>query len=280
MKKFIKPVVLALGLLSITGQASAHVTSAGTVFDFSSGIFRDALAGQVAFMSLPGAVFPRDGQDYVQDGIQYSAIGFGTAPGLSVGTIANDFGGGSSHVHGQTTGGSRVGELAADAGGGFFKLLDGDPFSVAGLDVARFSSAMQDGSNGTLNFRGYTSADFTSFTDVTLGVDALGNMFSVGGNFATEIGTPTNGFNGTHLHLDDVSAFGELYLFEYWFDAFGRATNPIFSPNSNNGLNLAVEIDNVEFGAVVSAVPVPAAAYLFCTALLGLGGLSRKKEAV
>jgi len=275
MNKFIKHSAVAggllVGMLSVSGQASAHLAGE-TTFDFSSGIFRDAFDPQTPIaIAMPGAVFSRDTQDYIQDGIQHSSIGFGTDPGFSVATFDDDFGGGTSHVHGGTTNGSRVSQLEADAGGGFFKLLDGDAFSIGGLDVASMNLALVGGGFSTVTFRGYTSADFSAHVDVTLG-DGTSNAVT-SADFDTETGA---GFNGTHLHLDEVVGFGELYLFEYWFDEVGRANNPAFVPTANN---LLIEIDNVEFGPEVSHVPVPAAVYLFGTALLGLGGM-RKKPAI
>ena len=58
------------------------------------------------------------------------------------------------------------------------------------------------------------------------------------------------------------------------FLEFSQAIGPI------NGVDLLageVLIDDVYLG--VQAVPVPAAAWLFGSALLGLGGLARKKRA-
>jgi len=262
MKKFIKPAVLALGLLSITGQAFAHLSTGGVVIDFEDG---DA----PGLGPMLASVQPAFAGFYLEEGVIHSAIGFDGARG-SLATIGN-FGAGGSHIHGFDTGGSRVSQLAPDAGGGFFELFDHDAFSVQGMDVAGLMLNQLDGTKTTLTLRGYSDANFTQWTDVILGGGDNGSsVTSINGDFLTETGA---GINGTHIHLDDIAEFGSVYLFEYFFDASGRGVNP--APNFNNN-SLLFEMDNVEFGTV-SSVPVPAAAYLFASALLGLGSLRRKK---
>jgi hypothetical protein len=266
MNKFLKRSSLAGGLLvmvlGISGQASAHLLPGGVVIDFGEDVASPSYA-------IPASVFPAFGQSYNEEGVVHSAIGFGTTPGNSMGVMS----GGTSHVHGNNLNGSWISQLAPDAGGGFFQLADKDAFSVGGLDVSKIELTLADGTESTLTFRAYTDAAFSSWTDVVVG-ETNGSPFDVvGGVFDTETGP---GFNGTHLHLDEVAAFGEVYLLEYFFDAPGRGNDPgavaNFSP-------LILELDNIELGQV-AAVPVPAAVYLFGTGLLGLLGVRKKQVGV
>lgn len=249
-------------LLGGSTQAIAHLPPAGVVIDFED-------SDNPGLDPLPAAVFPAFGQFYLEEGVINAAIGFGSAPGASIGNIAS----GTSHLHGSrnVSTGNNASQLEADAGGGYFQLADGDVFSVLGLDIATLNLGLVGGGFSTLTFRGYTSADFSTAFDVVIGDDSAGNPVDIiGGLFETETGA---GINGTHIHLDDVDEFGSIYLLEYFFDAPGRGSNPGTTPAF---ANLLVELDNVEFGPEVSAVPLPAAAYLFVSALFGLGVWRRK----
>ena len=258
MNKFLKPAGLIggvlIGFFGISWQANAHLLPGGVVIDFEA----DSTNGQ----PMPAAVFPAFSQVYIEDGVEHSAIGFGTAPGNSIGVNS----GGTSHMHGANTGGSRVSQHEADAGGGLFQLADGDPFAVKGFDVAGLNLALTDGSQSTMTLRGYTSADFSTFVDVILGDDGAGNPI---GLFDTD-----PGLNGTHVHLDDIAGLQNIYLFEYFFNASGRGNNPGTNPLF---ADLLFEIDNLELDNV-AAVPVPAAVYLFGAGLLGLFGVRKKQS--
>jgi len=266
MNEFVKQAIFAgsfaVSLLGMSGQAAAHIAADGFVVGFDSDI-------NGAFM--PAAVFPRSGEFYNEENMIHTAIGFGSAPGLENSLFQTSSG--TSHLHGDTINDSRTSSLEPDAGGGMFELGDKAPFSLLGMDIAKLDLSLVGGRTSTMTIRGYTSADFSSSHDVIIG-EAGGNPVDVaGGVFDTETGAD---INGTHLHFDEVAEFGELYLVEYFFDAPGRATNPTLISNFDN---LQVALDNVEFGPVVSSVPVPAAVYLLGTALLGLGGI-RKKQVI
>lgn len=240
---------LTAGLLGSSVTAHAHL-AAIEIFDFDNGV---SVSGATATTTqMPAAVSPAFSQYYTQHGIQHSAIGFGTAPGDSIG----NFGSGFSHLHGEThvPTNSRTSVLEADAGGGFFRLLDGDEFSVHGMDVIDLTTALVGGGNTTLTLRGYTAPDFSTFHD--------------------EIITPAA--SGTHLHLDGVHDFETIYMLEYFFTGVGRAADPSANPAF---ANLHFQIDNIEFGppAVGTHVPVPAAVYLLGSALSGLVATRRRK---
>ena len=264
MKKNFKQSILlsglVVGLLGMTGQAFAHLPPGGVNIDFESGTNTPSMA----VGPLPGSVFPAFGNSYIEDGVVHSAIGFGIAPGTPVGN-----GGGGSHVHGEPGGGGTVSVILRDSGGAFFQLVDGDAFSIGGLDVHSMNFALAGGGFSTMTLRGYTSSDLSTFHDVTLSDDGSGNPDGNGIFDADPISA------GGHLHLEEVDEFGSIYLFEYFFDSLGRGNDGSLNPNL---INLVFRIDNVEFGPEVAAVPVPAAVYLFGTALMGLLGMGRKRS--
>jgi len=277
MFKYIKLAAVVLGLLASAGQVSAHVFPGGSLMTFDNGSNVSSTA------SIPGSmaasVFPSLGQSYVEQGIQHSAIGFGTPAGNSIGNFINP-GLAGSHVHGEAAGGSRVSAYLSDSGGGLIKLVDGSNFGVGGLDVAsmNFNLGTSTGpSTGltTMTLRGYTSADFLSFVDVKLSstADGLTPTLTQGicaTAMCTEAGNAANGFNGTHLHLDNIADFQNIYLLEYFCDSVGRATDGAGVANLQK---LAFRIDNV---ALTSPVPLPAAVYLFGTGIMGLFGAARR----
>ncbi len=248
----LKTAVMLFGLMVGPGQVMAHIPPGGVVIDFDG----DDVNGK----SIPISVFPAFDEFYLEDSVVHSAIGFGTAPGDSIGNI----GGKDSHIHGVISGDGTFGsELAGDAGGGLFQLQDGDAFSMLGFDISELEL---DANHSSMTFRGYTSADFLNWYDVTLTAGAGGVPVVTDGADTV----PTDAVAaGTHVHLDDVAAFGSLYLFEYFYDNPGRG----FEPNAP----LKIVLDNVEIGPEVAAVPVPAAVYLFGSALFGLVGMGNRQ---
>ncbi len=270
-----KMILIAAGMLAVSSQASAHLLPGGSVLDFSSGS-TVSLGSSASSAGLATSVFPAGGQYYSEKGVWFGAIGFGTAPGFS--HNVGNFSGGFSHVHRQDPNGdgNYTAELAGDSGGAFYRLSDGHDFSVNGLDIQTLTL---DSVFNSMTIRGYTSADLANSYDVTLSTDVNGNPVVMDGSTAVATQTGTDAltgqvFRGTHVHLDDVAAFGDLYLLEYFYnDSNGNSFRGI---NPNHTLSL--QVDNVEISAPVSAVPVPAAAYLFASAMIGLVGVGRKRK--
>ncbi len=231
---------LLAGTMAISGQALAGLAS-DVVIDFE----KDDIDG----IQMNSAVSSTFSQSYIEDGVLHSSIGFGTLPGKSMG----DIGGGLSHVHGESANNSRVSMLEADAGGGLFQLVDGMAFSAKNLDIAGLALDLVGGGESTVTFRGYKDAAYTDAVDFTIDK-------SVGSS------------------LDFGDTFNSIYLLEYWFDAPGRGNDPGATAAFGD---LKIALDNVVFGAAVTAppanVPVPAAVWLFVSAISGLGLLRRKK---
>ena len=78
------------------------------------------------------------------------------------------------------------------------------------------------------------------------------------------------GVNGTPINQAGIDSFG------FGFDVFEAAYGSPFTLNDNP--NYDYQLDMFVDGVVVSAVPVPAAAWLFGTGLLGLIGFGRRKK--
>lgn len=275
----LKPLVLGLGLLAAAGQVSAHVFPGGSTMTFDNGANASTFGS-----STPGpaaaSIFPAFGQSYVEQNIQFSAIGFGTVPGNSIGNVA----GGGSHVHGEiqasaTDPNNHVIALLADSGGGMFQLADHSAFGFGGVDVASMNLNLVNGGQTTMTFRGYTSADYSTWFDVTLagGGDGLTPTITQGPcvtAVCTEAGNGTNGFLGTHLHMDNFAEMQNVYLVEYFYDVLGRGNDGSLNPNLGN---LVIRLDNLQLTAP-AAVPLPAAAWLFGTGLLGLFGIGGRRR--
>ncbi len=235
---------LLIGTLAMSGQALAGLVG-DVVIDFEGD---DATGTQMS-----AAVFPAFSQSYIEDGVVHTAIGFGTSPGNSIGVAT----GTTSHLHGTTSGENRFSFLEPDSGGGLFQLADGMAFSAKSMDIIEPSLDLVGGGASTVTFRGYKDSALTDTVDLTIDKNV-----------------------GSSLDFGDT--FNSVYLLEYFFDAPGRGNDP-----ANNAAfsKLKIGFDNVVFGAPVinspepppSNVPVPAAVWLFVSAIGGLGFIRRKK---
>ncbi len=235
---------LLIGTLVMSDQVSAGLVG-DVVIDFEGD---DATGTQ-----MPAAVFPAFGQSYIEDGVVHTAIGFDTSPGNSLGVGS----GGTSHLHGTTSGENRFSFLEPDSGGGLFQLADGMAFSAKSMDISALSLDLVGGGASTVTFRGYKDSALTDTVDLSIDKNV-----------------------GSSLDFGDT--FNSVYLLEYFFDASGRGNDP--STNAAFS-NLKIGLDNVVLGAPVinnpepppSNVPVPAAVWFFVSAIGGLGFMRKKK---
>lgn len=281
MKSVLRTTIAIGGLtMGLAGQASAHLTGPVTM-DFQG-------AGNI----MPAAVGPTSpDKEYVQNGIFHTAVGFAAGPG----DFTNSTPAGS-HVHGalnNTGTPTQVTQLEADSGGGLFTLqgnvafdfglsqfgdyntATAEAFSFVSADVPTlqlrhlapgFPPTLDPNNKANLTIRGYTSADLSQSFD-----------------FVIEEGDVAPGTLGYNF-INQDSRFESVYLVEYFFDGDGvntdgpgRGNNP--TSNSAWG-QLLVEFNNVNFDAApASAVPVPAAVWLFGTGLVGLLGIGRRQAA-
>jgi len=172
--------------------------------------------------------------------------------------------------------------------GGVFIAGSGiyDTFSFQSMDVLHSVLKSTDPEiahqNATLTVRGFlggTNNMLTGTTEIddptTPGIDESIHLLYKGGEqVATAI--INDDFEGTFNFLATDAGFGEVDYVEFFFTDFYR-----FKPSSlgNDGLDFA--FDNIVIGeAGVSAVPVPAAAWLFGTGLVGLVSLGKRKQKV
>ena len=124
---------------------------------------------------------------------------------------------------------------------------------------------------------GFSQQNFTdnSISGVTIDIANSFNLFAVDAGNYDSAGAQT--FNvitnlGTYSFTENLTS--ATYTF-FGFEATGGEN--IISFNDGSG-NLAPGFTNVQLGNV-SAVPVPAAVWLFASGLLGLGALRKKAQA-
>jgi hypothetical protein len=180
--------------------------------------------------AMPAAVFGTLGQSYAQGGFETTSIDFNDAANVT------------SHIHGADSGGSRVSQLEADAGGALFRSASGADFSFDSWDMVTLNTAITTGGDSVFHVAGLNNG--ATVADITL----------------TSADTGAVDF----LALD--SGFGNVDQVEYWFDAPGRGEDPAAGVGL---LNLLAEVDNVSFSdAAIPPIPEPET---YAMLLVGLG---------
>ncbi len=197
---------------------------------------------QAAVMTFDNATIPKLSLPYIENGLSLNLI---PLTDQDVSDPEN-----KSHIH--TEPGSNGGKLikfGEHLRGGVFQRTDGQPFSLIKWDVEEaqlgYFNAQGQLSQNTLKIVGYKNG--TENAEFTL----------------------TNNQTGEIVFPD----FQNVDKVEFWFTDPGRGIYPLSVHSGYKGL--AVKIDNVTFDAP-KAVPLPAAAWLFGSALLG-GGIMRRK---
>jgi len=173
--------------------------------------------------------------------------------------------------------------IHGDVGGVF---IDGsgslDTFSFQSMDILHsvLQSDTLGHANATITVKGFlggTNNMLTGITEIdnpsTPDIDEGKHLLYKGGEQVAQA-TLLNGVTGTFDFLAADSGFGEVDYVEFFFTNFER-----MKPSSMGDGALDFEFDNIVVGeAVVSAVPVPAAAWLFGTGLVGLLSLGKRKQ--
>ncbi len=109
-------------------------------------------------------------------------------------------------------------------------------------------------------------------------VNAFGMDFGIydGSSYGSSLKTTIylNGYSRTVTAVDQNSFFGIVDTSNNLGNiAYSREQSVYdFAPESSGGL-----VDNITYGSV-SAVPVPAAVWLFASGLIGIAGLARRKQ--
>ncbi|WP_434112883.1 VPLPA-CTERM sorting domain-containing protein [Methylocaldum sp. GT1TLB] len=228
-----------------TGSASAAIVSDVTI-DFQGMTF-SSYAGKPNLAPVAGGNCAGTGGNgcYYEDGI---ALG-----------IVEDTSNPIAHLHRNGGASNRLLGYHSDSTGIYVRAQDSTAFSLKSMD---FHAPINDenpdaGANDVWEILGFSTAE-------NPGLDT-----GDGTNYLTRVAyqTVANGFSGA-LTLDE--AFNNISAF--WIHYKGYPQTPA------DGKQFGMELDNVVLGApVVSAVPIPAAVWLFGTGLMGLVSLGRKK---
>lgn len=218
---------------------------------------------------MPAAVFPsgnfldsngelvfQEGNSYIEHGFEHNAIVFNN----------QQFG---SHVHaagvvhadGSFSTGS---QLAADAGGGFFRQVNGKQFSLDSWEIANLKTVDENELfNLNPNNFGPAPESHLVIQGSLAGVSKFTLDIFYTAAFLSTVVTPLGEVQAGTLDFLTVTngVSTNIDLVEYWFSGTGRGVLP-FSEH----VQQQVVLENI----VVTTVPVPAAFYLFLSALSGL----------
>ena len=261
-----KKTFLTAAILVAASALSTQATAATTTIDLQS---------------FSGTLIDNKWQDFSAFGlgiIQTSApYTTNTSDGLGSVTLSpvmslND----PSHIHvGGGDGNSATPTIPfihGDVGGVF---IDGagslDVFSFQSMDV--LTAVLQSDSlthpNATVTVRGYLGG-VNGMMNGTVEADGITMQYNGGAQVAQATITETT--LGTFDFLAADAGFGEVDYVEFFFSDFYRVT-----PSSLGDTALQFDFDNIVVGTV-SAVPVPAAVWLFGTGLIGLVSCSKRKQ--
>lgn len=206
--------------------------------------------------------------------------------GVAFGTLYDSSpDGGGVHIHRAGTVGAFQLEYASDSSGIYFRAKDSTAFSLKSMEFRApiNGNNLVYGSNPTLDANGIlTPTVGIEQTTAYLGPneywEILGFNTAInpnldtgdGTNYANRVAykTVSNGFDG-NLLLD--ATFNNVDAI--WIHYHGYTQFPI------DGIAFTMLLDNVVLDAPVTAVPIPAAVWLFGSAMTGLVAFSRKKPA-
>jgi hypothetical protein len=126
-------------------------------------------------------------------------------------------------------------------------------------------------------FFGNTGSDFASVAitgSTTAGLDFSGWTVTWNGIPAINMGGTAwgAGFTSGVANITWSGVYGTAYTLDY------HATVPLGDPSNFGGVQYALHLVGIVNEAQVSAVPVPAAVWLFGSGLLGLVGIARRKK--
>ncbi len=274
MRKHFIPAAILIAASSFTTQATATTT--------------------IDLQGFSGTLIDNKWQDF-------SAIGFGIIQTATPYSTSSADGTGSitlspivdfddnSHIHVNGGDGNAATPttpfIHGDVGGVF---IDGsgslDTFSFQSMNILHSALKSTDPTvthqNATLTVRGYlggTNNMLTGITEIdnpsTSDINEGKHLLYKGGEQVAQT-TLFNGVTGIFDFLAADSGFSEVDYVEFFFTDFYR-----LKPSSMGKPELEFQFDNIVVGeAVVSAVPVPAAAWLFGTGLVGLVSLGKRKQ--
>jgi len=275
MRKHFIPAAILIAASSFTAQATTTINLQGFSGTLIDNKWQD-VETDLADLGIPGLVGIVINR--TQTAKPYSTE---TADGLGAVTLSpivdfND----NSHIHVNGGDGNPATPttpfIHGDVGGVF---IDGsgslDTFSFQSMDILH--SVLESDSighpNTTITARGFLGGTNNMLTGIT---EANGTTLKYTGGAKVAEATLLNGATGIFDFLAADSGFGEVDYVEFFFTDFYR-----LKPASLGDGALDFQFDNIVVGeAGVSAVPVPAAAWLFGTGLMGLISFGKRKKAL
>lgn len=176
------------------------------------------------------------------------------APSFYIGTNDDPAAGPFTHLHRGSNGSSL--QHHADAAGIYGRRIDRGTFDFNSFDAIDVA-----GDNGGV----FQVVAFSRAYNTDI-IGSSVNYKRAAGYIGQQ--TITRADRRTTVSLDQ-SIFANIKAFAIFYDGYN------YTPS--DGTDWDIVIDNVTFDAVVAPVPVPAAAYLFATGLIGLVSFGRKK---
>lgn len=179
----------------------------------------------------------------------------------------------TNHVHGDINGFDGVNFQYGlgyhnDSSGMYMRRADGEAFTVSEVDFsAAFGFASGNVRKGFWEILGFDQAVNPNLSSGNGTNYANRTAYQTVNNYANDF---TNGLLTLNSDFNDADGIKGL-----WIHFNGAPSTALAGP----GLPFKVEIDNLVVGDV-AAVPVPAAAWLFGSGLLGLLSFGRKKSAL
>jgi hypothetical protein len=192
--------------------------------------------------------------------------------GLVMG-IVGDTSNSVAHIHRGGTAANRSVMYHSDSSGLYIRALDSTAFSLTSLNFDALASDENPNATGTY-ISASTGESVTSVAGANDYWEILGYSSALNPTLDTDANsgswiarqTLTNGFNG---NVTLSSAFDNISAF--WIHYAGYQQTPA------DGKQFGMTLDNVHVNAAVAAVPVPAAAWMFLSGMMGLLAFGKKK---
>jgi len=276
-KKIIGGMLLAA--VAVSGTANAAITT-DTILNFNkgesvtpnvestpgnAGMNSSAYSGKANIAPVAGGYTPGDNAvigvtaAYYEDGLVMGIVG--------------DTSNSVAHIHRGGTAANRSVMYHSDSSGIYIRALDSTAFSLTSFNFDASPGDENPDANGT-----YISANTGEPVTGVAGANdyweilgyssALNPTLDTDANSGSWIArqTLTNGFNG---NVTLSSAFDNISAF--WIHYAGYQQTPA------DGKQFGMTLDNVHVNAAVAAVPVPAAAWMFLSGMMGLLAFGKKK---
>lgn len=258
-------------------------TLAGVVLVSSAALAGSAQAALVTFQSMSNAVYGKanvagaftgncaEANCYVENGVVVGGVQDPTDTG--------------AHYHRAGPTSDREAQYHPDSTGIFVRMADNSNFSLQSIDL----NVTNGGTGGNFVIYGYASA-------ANMPVLFQSTPFGGGANSSTDpdwgsvspVATyvfPNDGAFNQTVNLATLGpAFGNIGAFWLHYQGYNHSPTVNYDSPSVNGLpqqyaDWDIRIDDINLGAPVAPVPVPAAFWLFGAALSSLVTLARRKVA-